>query len=164
MSLSTAGRAVSEIEEFRRNLESLGVRRTKPKMAAMWFRTLSLVIAVALLGKAVIALAIPRRFYAARERQYDSETLPPKLVVAPVIVVALTLTAWYANIFHYQPWGWVVTGSLTALACLAVDHVFRWPSHRQRMLKTVRSPKVGRVDCLLLAVGAGFAGLAFLVY
>lgn len=130
----------------------------------MWFRTLSLVIAAALLGKAAIALAVPRQFYAVRGRHYSSESLPLKLLVAPVIVVALTLTAWYATLFHYQPWGWVVTGSLTVLACLAVDHVFRWQSHRQRMLKAVRNPKVGWVDYLLLVVGAGFLGLAFLVY
>ncbi len=130
----------------------------------MGFRTLSLVIATALLGKAAMALAVPRRFYTVRERQYASESLPPKLLVAPVIVIALTLTAWYATAFHYQPWGWVVTGFLTTLACLSVDHVFRWPSHRQRMLNLVRSPKVGRVDCLLLVLGAGFVGLAFLVY
>lgn len=121
------------------------VRRTRPKGAAVWFRTLSLVIAAALLGKAAIALAVPRRFYAVRERQYASESLPPKLLVAPAIVAALTFVAWYATIFHYQPWGWVVTTSLTALSCLAVDHVFRWQSHRQRMLKTVRSPKVSWV-------------------
>ena len=130
----------------------------------MGFRTLSLIIAVALLGKAVIALAVPRRFYAVRERQYASESLPPKLLVAPVIVVALTLAAWRATLRDDQPWGWVVTGFLTVLACLSFDHVFRWQSHRQRMLKAVRSPKVGWVDCVLLVVGAGFVGLAFLVY
>ncbi len=139
-------------------------RRTNPEVAGVWFRTLSFVIAAALLGKAAIALAIPRRFYAVRERQYASESLPPKLLVAPVVVVALTLVAWYATIFHYQPWSWVVTGFLTALSCLAIDHVFRWQSHRQRMLKVVRSPTVGWLDCLLLVVGVGFVGLALLVY
>jgi hypothetical protein len=123
-----------------------------------------LVVAAALLAKVAIALAVPRRFYAMRERQYATESLPPKLLVAPLIVIALTLTAWYATIFHYQAWGWVVTGSFTALACLSVDHVFRWPSHRQRMLKVVRSPNVGWVDCVLLVLGAGFVGMAFLVF
>ncbi len=98
-------------------------------MAEVSFRTLSFVIAAALLCKAALALAIPRRFYAVRERQYASESLPPKLLLAPVVVVALTLTAWYATILHYQPWGWIVTGLLTALSCLAVDHLFRWQSH-----------------------------------
>ena len=130
----------------------------------MTFRTLSLVIAAALLGKAAVALAIPRRFYAVRERQYDSESLPPKLLIAPLIVVALTLAAWHATIFAYQPWSWVVTGFLTTVTCVGLDHVFRWESHRQRMLKAVRSPNVGWVDCVLLVVGAGFMGLAFFVY
>ena len=133
-------------------------------MAEVSFRTLSFVIAAALLCKAALALAIPRRFYAVRERQYASESLPPKLLLAPVVVVALTLTAWYATIFHYQPWGCIVTGLLTALSCLAVDHVFRWQSHRKRMLKAVRSPMVGWLDCLLLVVGVGFVGLALMVY
>ena len=130
----------------------------------MWFRVLSLVIATALLGKASIALAARRRFYAERQRQYASASLPPKLFIAPVVVVAVTLVAWYATIFHYQPWAWIVTGSLTAVSCMAVDHVFRWERHRQAMLKVVTNPKVWQFDCLLLAVGSGFVALALLVY
>ena len=130
----------------------------------MWFRILSLVIAVALLGKGVIALAAPRRFYAERQRQYSSESAPPKLLVAPMVIGVLTLVAWYATLFHYQPWGWVVTGFLTALACMAIDHLVRWEKHRQRMLKVVSNPKVWQVDCLLLIVGAGFVALALVVY
>lgn len=81
-----------------------------------------------------------------------------------MVVVALTVVAWYATLWHYQPWGWLVTGSLTALSCLAVDHVLRWERHRQGMLKVVTNPTVWQVDCLLLVVGAGFAALALLVY
>ena len=130
----------------------------------MWFQVLSLVIAVALLGKATIALTARRRFYAIRQRQYAAESLPTKLLVAPAVVVALTLVAWYATIFHYQPWGWVVTGFLTALSCMSVDHVFRWSRHRQAMLAVVTNPKVWQVDCLLMVVGSGFVALALLVY
>jgi hypothetical protein len=130
----------------------------------MWFRVLSLVIAVALLAKASIALAIPRQFYAERQRQYASDSPPVKVLVPPVVIVAITLAAWYATIFHYQRWGWVITGSLTALACVAVDRAFRWRTHRQKMLKVVTNPGVWRVDCLLLGVGAVFMALAFLVY
>jgi len=130
----------------------------------VWFRVLSLVIAAALLGKAAIALTMPRRFYAERQRQYASESPPPKFLVAPAVVVALALTAWYATLFHYRPWGWVVTGFLTALVCLAADHLFHWERHRQSMLRLVASPKVWQMDCLLLIMGAGFVALALLVY
>ena len=130
----------------------------------MWFQFLSLLIAIALIGKASIALANRQKFYAARSRQYVSESLPLKPLIGPIIVGALTLVAWYATIFHYRPAGWIVTGFLTALSCMAFDHVFHWKRHRQVMFKLVTNPQVWLIDCVLLAVGAGFVALALLVY
>mgnify|MGYP001205396757 CR=1 FL=1 len=130
----------------------------------MWFRVLSLVIAAALLVKATIALAARQWFYAKRQRQYATESLPAKLLLAPAVVVALTLVAWYATIYHYRPWSWIVTGFLTALSCMGLDHVFRWSNHRQAMLAVVTNPKVWQIDCLLLVAGSGFVALALLVY
>lgn len=130
----------------------------------MWFRVLSLVIAAALLVKATIALASPRRFYAVRARQYASTALPRKLLVAPAIVLALAAAAWYAAFFHYRPWGWVVVGFLTLLAGVALVQTLRWQIHRVTMLKVVESPKVRQVDCVLVALSAVFAALAAFVY
>ena len=130
----------------------------------MWFRTLSLVIAAALLGKAAIALSMPGRFYAERQRQYASVSPPAEVLAPPIVIVALALAAWYATFFHYKPWGWVVTAALTALAGGSVHQLSRWEAHRHRMRKVVASPNVWRVDCLLLAVGALFAALALFVY
>jgi hypothetical protein len=134
------------------------------KDSAMWFRVLSILIGVALLLKATIALAAGRRFYGARSRQYESATAPRKVVIASALVIAVTATAWYAVIFHYRPWGWVVAGFLTALACGSLNQVLRWQRHRQRMLLVVTNPNVWVVDCVLLAVGAGFLLLAVFVF
>ncbi|MBX3425575.1 MAG: hypothetical protein KF688_07850 [Pirellulales bacterium] len=130
----------------------------------MWFKVLSLLIAAALLAKAAIALAAPRRFYAVRQRQYATESLPPRLLVAPALVLALTAVAVYAAVFHYRPWGWIVLGFLILLSAVALDHAFRWKTHRLAMLKVVASPKVRQADCELLALGSAFAALALLVY
>lgn len=130
----------------------------------MWFRVLSFVIAAALLVKAAVALTASRRFYARRREQYSSETLPSKLLIPPAVVLTLTLAAWFATIFHYQPWGWLVTGFLSVLSCLSLHHLFQWAKHRQVMLKLVSNPKVKQVDYLLLALGLGFLALALFVY
>ena len=128
----------------------------------MWFRILSLVIAAALLGKATIALSMPgastrnvsasthRRRHRPRYWSFRRNRRP-------------ALAAWYAAIFHYKPWGGVVTASLTALACLSIHQLFRWETHRHRMRKVVANPNVWRVDCLLLAIGALFVALAVFV-
>jgi len=130
----------------------------------MWFRVLSFVIAVALLVKATVALTASRRFYARRQQQYSSETLPSKLLIPPAVILSLTLAAWFATIFHYQPWGWLVTGFLSVLSCLSLHNLFHWAKHRHVMLKVVSNPKVKQVDYLLLAVGLGFLALALFVY
>jgi len=130
----------------------------------MWFRGLSLAIAVALLVKATVALTVPQRFYARRRQQYSSETLPSRLLIPPAIVLTMTLAAWFATLFHYQTWGWLVTGFLSALSCLALHHLCRWPEHRQAMLKLVSNPKVKLIDYLLLSVGLAFLALALFVY
>ena len=141
-----------------------GFLREAEETASMWFRVLILVIAVAFIAKGAIALAMPGRFYAERQRQYASATPPAKVLIPPVVISALALVAWYATIFHYQPGAWAVTGSLTAFACLALHHVLRWETHRQKMLRVVTHPKVGRVDYVLLVAGALFVALALLVY
>ena len=130
----------------------------------MWFRVLSLVIATALLVKAAIALAIPGRFYATRRRQYESPSMPRELLVPPAIIVCITSVAWYATFFHYRPWGWVVTGSLTLLCSLSLNNLLRWRRHREAMSKIVANPRVWIVDCVLLVLGAGFAALGLMVY
>ena len=130
----------------------------------MWFQALSFVIATALLVKAVVALTIPNRFYAERQRQYASTSLPPALLVPPAIVLCVTSVAWYATLVHYRPWGWLVTGSLTLLCGLSFHNLVRWRRHRSVMAKIVANPKVWLIDCLLLVLGGGFAALGLLVY
>ena len=130
----------------------------------MWFRVLSILIGVALLLKATIALTATTRFYGERSRQYASAVAPRKVVIASAVVLAVGATSWYAVVFHYRPWGWVVAGFLTALACGSLNQVFRWERHRQRMLRVVTNPNVWWVDCVLLVVGAAFLALAILVF
>jgi hypothetical protein len=130
----------------------------------VWFRLLSFLIAAALLVKAAVALAMPERFYATRRRQYAAESRAPALLVPPAIVLSVTALAWYATLFHYRPWGWIVTGALTLLACASLDHLLRWRHHRARMSKIVSDPRVSLVDWALLVLGTGFAALGWLVY
>jgi hypothetical protein len=146
---------------FRRELWCLAAIE---EVERVWFRVLSLLLAAALLGKSVIALIAGRRFYAVRRRQYATEFLPPKLLVAPALVLALTAVGGYAAVYHYRPWGWIVVAFLVLMSAMALDHVLRWRVHRLAMLKVVESPQVWQVDCVLLGLGLAFAALAVFVY
>ena len=130
----------------------------------MWFKLLAIVLGMALIGKAAIALAFHQKFYAARQRQYASALLPAKLLVGPILAIALACTAWYATLFQYRPWGWVITLFVTLLAAMSVEHLWRWRRHRERMLKVVSNPRVWQVDCVLMLLGCGMVALGLTVY
>ena len=130
----------------------------------VWFRFLSFLIATALLVKAVVALAMPERFYARRRMQFASESSPRESWLPPAIVLLVTSIAWYATVFHYRPWGWIVTGALTLLSCASLHQRLRWRRHRATMTAIVSSPKVLLVDYALLVFGIGFAALGWWVY
>jgi hypothetical protein len=130
----------------------------------MWFQALSSIIAAAMIVKAVVALAIPDKFYASRQQQYASTSMPFALMVPPAVILTLTSIAWYATFAHYRPWGWVVTSFFTTLCLLSLHNLARWRRHRATMSKIVAHPRVWMVDCVVLVVGAGFAALGWLVY
>ena len=130
----------------------------------MFFRGLVLTMAGMLLAKAMIALIIPEHFYAERQRQYASPSRPAEVFIGPAVIICLAATAWYATIFHYEPWGWVVTACLTASAAAIGYRLLHWEGHRHKMRLVVADPKVWQVDCRLLAIGALLMEVGFLVY
>ncbi len=130
----------------------------------MSFRILSAVVGLALVVKSIAALMNPDRFYASRQRQYASSAMPRALLAGPAAVALMAAGAWYATIYHYVPWSWIVTGFVTGLLVMSLDHLCRWDAHRKAMLRVVTSRTVRLIDWCLLALGLGFLALAALVY
>ena len=109
-------------------------------------------------------MAFHQKFSANRQRQYASASRPAKLFFGPILAVALACTAWYATLFQYRPWGWVITLFLTLLAVMSVEHLWRWRWYREKMLKVVSNPRVVQVDFVLMLLGCGLVVLGLTVY
>ena len=130
----------------------------------MWFQALSLVIATALLVKAVSRSRSPADSTQRGAASTDSTSMPRELLVPPAIILCVTSIAWYSTFVHYRPWGWVVTGSLTLLCSLSLTISSAGGAIARPCTSIVANPRVWIVDCVLLVVGAGFAALGLLVY
>lgn len=133
----------------------------------MWFKVLALTIALICVGKAVIALAAPSLFYGFRRQQYDAIRIPISITVMPLLVTTLAATAWYATLFHYVAWGWVVTAFLSVFAVLGLKNLWRWSAHRTLLSQAIATAKAEtrvRVDGGILGVGVVFLLLGLLVY
>jgi len=130
------------------------------------FQIISLLIAIPALLKAVTGLLLPGRFYGWRRQQYASASVPPVVLVMPSLFVLLAGASWYATLFQYQSWGWIVTGFTTLIAFLGVLNLSRWSSHRQKTRKAIDTQPKTRtsVDVVILVLGVLFTYLSFFIY
>ena len=131
----------------------------------MWFKVLSLILAFLCLTKGTVALIIPARFYQRRRQQYSSEQIPRVLRVIPFVVLTFLSLCWYANLFHYVRWGWVVTAFVTTVAAFSLENTLQWSRHRIRMLSLIGYAERKRyLDASIAALGLCFLLLAVFVY
>lgn len=130
------------------------------------FQIISLFIAAICLSKAIIALIKADQFYGWRQQQYASNTIPGVVWVVPMLTLFLAIAAWYATLFHYQAWGWIVTAFITLIAALGLLNLRRWSTHRQKVGAAIKTQPAKRqvVDVVILLMGLGFVGLALFVY
>jgi len=71
----------------------------------MWFKMLSLILALMCLTKGIVALIIPTRFYEKRKQQYASERMPGIVLLMSAVIFILLVLVWYDTWFHYVKWG-----------------------------------------------------------
>lgn len=130
------------------------------------YQAISLILAAICLLKAGTALLRPAQFYGWRTGQYASTRVPTVVLIVPTLVVGLALTAWYATLFHYQAWGWIVTAFTTIIALLAIANLSRWSAHRETTRNAIETQPETRilVDVVILLLGVFFAALAVFVY
>ena len=130
------------------------------------FQIISLLIAILALLKGITGLLVPDRFYNWRRQQYASAAIPTVVLVLPSLFVLLAGASWYVTLFHYQPWGWVVTGFTTLIAFLGVLNLSRWSTHRQKTGQAIDKQPGARigVDVTILLLGVLFTYLGFFVY
>jgi hypothetical protein len=132
----------------------------------VWFEVLSLILAAVYLMDAAIALARHERKWAWVRRHYAEESMSPTLVPLVVLALVVIAVAWYATLFHYVAYGWIVTSFLTLGLLKVLAMLCCWEKTSGRILRMVDSARRGLwlLDALSLIVGVGFLLLAILVY
>jgi hypothetical protein len=131
----------------------------------MWFKVLSFIVALACLTKGIVALARPARFCARRRQQLSAGRIPRAILVVSSLVVAMMAVTWHATLFHYAPWGWILTTFITVLSFLSMLNVLRWSTSRIRMLAFVEYAEQNwHVDAAIITLGVIFLTLAIFVY
>jgi hypothetical protein len=132
----------------------------------MWFKLISLVISFVCIFKAIIGLLFHKKFYVWDRKQYASKSLPLSLLIFIPYGVGIVVTTWYATIFHYVDYGWIVTLIVSIASVKLFAILFKWKISSSAFVRFIDQGgwRLWAVDIFVLLLGIIFLLLALFVY
>lgn len=132
----------------------------------MWFKAISLILAIACYIEGVAGLLFRRQFDAWIRRQFSASTPSATLRLLLVYSMTLVLATWYATIFHYTTHGWILTVVMTLAGIKVLVILCCWKPVAAAFLSFLDTmgQTLGRVYLAAVLVGVLFLWLGLFVY
>lgn len=132
----------------------------------MWFRLISFVLAAACILKALIGLFFHKKFYSWDRKQYAAKKFPKRLFIFILYGIGIVLTTWYATIFHYVKYGYILTIIVTLSSIKLFSILFDWENTSKKFVHFIDSGgwKLWVLDIFILIMGIVFFLLGLYVY
>lgn len=132
----------------------------------MWFEVLAWILAIACFVKAFVGFVFHDAFYDWDRRQYASKGWPVSFTFFLPYGIGMVIAVWYATIFHYVQYGWILTTLVTIASVKLVNILLNWKKTSAGFVAFIEKGGAALwfVDVFVLAVGIGSAALAIWVY
>ena len=132
----------------------------------MWFKLISFVLGGACILKALIGLFFHKKFYSWDRRQYAAQKFPKRLYIFILYGIVMVFTTWYATIFHYVEYGYILTIIVTISSIKLFSILFNWKNTSKKILNFIDSGgwKLWALDIFILIMGIIFFLLGIYVY
>jgi fluoride ion exporter CrcB/FEX len=132
----------------------------------MWFKTLSLILAILCVIEGTAGLVCRRAFDAWIQRQFAAPAPSGTLRVLLVYAMTLALATWYATLLHYARHGWVVTLVMTVVGLKALALLVGWRLVSAEVVRAIERSRalLGQAYLLTLLLGGVFLWLGLVVY
>lgn len=132
----------------------------------MWFKYLAFMFGLILIIKSCIGLGFHSKFYMWDKKQYSSPkpTLPfIFFLIYGLIILCLT---WYATLFHYVKYGWILTAITTISGFKIYKAAARWPDFSKNIAIFIdkHNSYLWALDIILFILGAFFLVMSFTLY
>ena len=132
----------------------------------MWFRIISLILATVCLIEGIAGLVFREQFHGWLRRQCSAARPSGTLRVILVYLTTLVVATWYATIFHYRPYGWVLTLVMTLSGIEILLVLYRWRAVGEAVVGFLLETRqhVGWVYGVAIALGTLLLWLGLFVY
>ncbi len=132
----------------------------------MWFKIISFVLAGACFLKAFIGFVFHNKFYEWDRKQYASDKWPKSFFIFITYGLVMFALIWYATIFHYVKYGWILTLIVSISSIKLFSLLFKRDEIAPKFVRFIESGgwKLWAVDIFVLFMGFLFLYLGLYIY
>ena len=132
----------------------------------MLFKIICYILATTALIKGLVGIFAHHKLYGWAEKHYSKQdkSITVKVLVAYAVLV-LILT-WYATLFNYVQYGWIVTTFITLMSIKTVGLLFNWEAASQKFVNFIKSGEkmLWLLDIVVISLSLIFYGLGLFLY
>lgn len=124
------------------------------------------ILAAAALIKGLVGLLAHEQLYTWAEAHYSKEEKSFTVVMLIIYGVGVLALTWYATIFDYVKYGWILTAFITLASIKLVGIIFKWEETSRKFVEFIRGRgmKLKLLDIVVTTLGIGFLLAGLYVY
>jgi hypothetical protein len=132
----------------------------------MLFKLICFILATTAMIKGLVGIFAHNKLYGWAEKHYAK---PGKSITVKIFVgyaVLILLLTWYATLFQYQSYGWIVTVFITLMSIKTVGLLFNWEKTSQKFVSLIKSGQkiLWVLDIIVIGLSLLFYGLGIFIY
>lgn len=132
----------------------------------MLFKIICYILATTALIKGLVGIFAHDKLYGWAEKHYaqTEKSITVKVLVAYAVII-LFLT-WYATLFQYTQYGWIITTFITLMSIKTVGLLFNWKAASQKFVDFIKSSQkmLWVLDIVVIFLSLIFYGLGLFLY
>lgn len=130
------------------------------------FRIVSFILAGAALIKGLVGLVAHEKLYSWAQKHYSAKEKSFTVVLLLIYGVGVLGLTWYATLFDYVKYGWVLTVFISLSSIKLFGIVFKWEATSQKFVKFIKNDgvKLKILDFVVIGLGVIFLLLGLFVY
>ncbi|HKL12330.1 MAG TPA: hypothetical protein VJ907_01860 [Halanaerobiales bacterium] len=132
----------------------------------MLFKIICYVLASTAFLKGLVGIFAHQLLYGWAEKHYGKKGKSFTVNLLLFYAFTILILTWYATLFQYTEYGWILTTFITLMSIKTVGLTFKWKKASQKFVSFIKNSgkKLWLLDVVVIILSLVFFGLGYFVY
>lgn len=132
----------------------------------MIFKVICYILATTALIKGLVGLFAHETLYGWAEKHYSKTKKSATVQVMVAYAFIILILTWYATIFDYVQYGWIITVFISLMSIKTFTLIFKWKEASEKFVKLIKSggSTLWVLDIIVIVLSISFYALGYYLY